>query len=145
VSVPELARIETVTVLQSVDFFSSCTAEEVLRIAAIAEERLVAAGEELFREREPAETLYAVVRGEVESRARDGGTDIAGPLQTLGLFSLLSGRLHDRTVVARVPTLVLQIQGEDFFDLLSNNIEMVKSLFRHLVGRIDARAGVGGQ
>jgi len=141
---PELARIEAVTVLQSVDFFSSCTAEEVLRIAAIAQERKAAAGEELFREREPADMLYAVVRGEVEVRARDGSTETVGPLQTLGLLSLLSGRLYDRTAVAKVPTLVLAVDGDDFFDLLSNNIDMVKSLFRHLVGRVDGRAIAGG-
>ncbi len=142
---PELARIEAVTVLQSVDFFSACTAEEVLRIAAIAEERSVGAGEELFRERERAETLYAVVRGEVELRSRDGSTEAIGPLQTLGLFDLLSGRLYCCTAVAKVPALLLAIQADDFFDLLSNNIEMVKSLFRHLVGQIGRHTGRGGR
>jgi CRP-like cAMP-binding protein len=134
---PELARIETVVFLQSVDFFSACTAEEVLRIGAIAHERAVAPGEELFRDREPADTLYCVVRGEIEVRRRDGGVDVAGPLQTVGLFDLLSGRLHGGAAVARAQSLVLAIQAEDFFDLLSNNIELVKSLFRHLIHRID--------
>ena len=134
---PELARIETVTVLQSIDFFSACTAEEVLRIAAIAHETLVAPGEELFREREPAETLYCIVRGEIEVRKSGGQSEVAGPLQALGLLDLLSGRLHSGTAVARAQSLVLAIQADDFFDLLSNNIDVVKSMFRHLVLRID--------
>ena len=134
---PELARIESVVFLQSVDFFSACTAEEVLRVAAIAHERVIAPGEELFREREPAETLYCVVRGEIEIRSRGGRVDKAGPLQTAGLFDLLSGRLHSGTAVARSESLLLAIQADDFFDLLSNNIELVKSLFRHLIHRID--------
>lgn len=133
----ELAKIETVVLLQSVDFFSACTAEEVLRIASIAHERRVAPGEELFRERDPADTLYCVVRGEIEVRGRDGRTEVAGPLQTAGLFDLLSGRLHGGRAVARTEALLLAIEGDDFFDLLSNNIELVKSLFRHLIHRID--------
>lgn len=133
---PELARIETVVVLQSSDFFSACTAEEVLRIAAIAHEALIAPGEELFRERDPAETLYCIVRGEVEVRTRNT-TEIVGPLQALGLLDLLSGRLHSGTAVAKTQALVLAIQADDFFDLLSNNIDVVKSLFRHLVQRLD--------
>ncbi len=134
---PELARLETVVVLQSIDFFSACTAEEVLQIAAIAREALIAPGEELFRERDPAETLYCVVRGEIEVRAGSGRTEIVGPLQALGLVDLLSGRLHSGTAVAKTQSLVLAIQADDFFDLLSNNIDVVKSLFRHLIQRMD--------
>ena len=129
---PELARIETVVVLQSIDFFSACTAEEVLRIAAIAHEMVVPPGQVLFRERDRAETLYCVVRGEFELN-----TETVGPLQTLGLLDLLSGRLHSGTAVARTQSLVLAIQADDFFDLLSNNIDVVKSLFRHLIQRME--------
>ena len=127
-------------VLQSVDFFSACTAEEVLRIAAIAHERTVAAGEDIFRDRQPADTLYCVVRGEIEIRSAAAATTLAGPLQTLGLLDVLSGRSHSAAAVARTPALLLAIQADDFFDLLSNNVEVVKSLFRHLVQYIDQRS-----
>lgn len=133
---PELARIETVVVLQSVDFFSACTAEEVLRIAGIARERVVAPGEELFRDRDPAERLYCIVRGEIELRGGPRDGEVLGPLRTAGLLDLLSGRLHSATARARTEALVLEIQADDFFDLLSNNIELVRSLFRHLVQRL---------
>lgn len=135
---PELARIETVVFLQSVDFFSSCTAEEVLRIASIAHERTVSPGEELFHEREQADTLYCVVRGELEVGKADGAGDVIGPLQTVGVLDLLSGRLHGGTAVARTQCLLLEIHADDFFDLLANNIEVVKSLFRHLIHQIDS-------
>jgi CRP-like cAMP-binding protein len=135
--VPELARIETVVFLQSVDFFSACTAEEVLRLASIARERQAGAGEQLFQARDRAETLYCLVHGDVEITAAGGSTVRVGPLQTLGLVDILSGRLRTGTAVATVPTLLLEIDAEDFFDLLSNNIEMVKSLFRHLIQQID--------
>ncbi|HUP46689.1 MAG TPA: cyclic nucleotide-binding domain-containing protein [Thermoanaerobaculia bacterium] len=134
---PELARIETVVVLQSIDFFSACTAEEVLQIVSIARERSIAPGEELFRERDSADTLYCVIRGDVEVTARDGRREAVGPLQAIGLADVLSGRLYSGTAVATTPALVLAIQAEDFFDLLSNNIDVVKSLFRHLIQRME--------
>lgn len=133
----ELARIQTAVVLQSIDFFAACTAEEILQIAAIAREADVAPGEQLFRERDPAGTLYCIVRGEIEVRGRNGEIEIVGPLRTVGLFDLLSGRLHSEAAVAKTETLMLAIAADDFFDLLSNNIDVVKSLFRHLIQRMD--------
>jgi CRP-like cAMP-binding protein len=133
----ELARIQTAVVLQTIDFFAACTAEEILQIAAIAREADIAPGEQLFRERDPADTLYCIVRGEIEVRGRNGHTEIVGPLRTVGLFDLLSGRLHSENALARTETLMLAIGADDFFDLLSNNIDVVKSLFRHLIQRMD--------
>jgi CRP-like cAMP-binding protein len=48
----------------------------------------------------------------------------------VGVEEILSGRLRRGTATASSDTLVLAIDAEDFFDLLSNNIEIVKSLFR---------------
>lgn len=136
----ELARIETAVVLQSIDFFDACTAEEILQIAAIARERVIAPGAELFRDRDAADTLYCLVRGGIELRGRNSHNETVGPLQAVGLFDVLSGRLHSATAVATTESLVLEIQADDFFDLLSNNIDVVKSLFRHLIRHMDVAA-----
>jgi CRP-like cAMP-binding protein len=52
---------------------------------------------------------------------------------TFGLIDILSGRLRDATATAETNALALGIDGEDFFDLLSNNVDIVKGLFRHLL------------
>ncbi len=41
--------------------------------------------------------------------------------------------LRTRTARAVSDTLLLAMDGEDFFDLLSNNIEIVKALFRQFL------------
>lgn len=137
----ELARIEAVVFLQSVDIFSFCRAEEVLRIAAIASERLLEDGETIYDVNDPAETLYCVVRGGVRLRAGDGTEHRAGPLDTFGVTEILSGRLREATAVAEADTLVLAIDAEDLFDLLAHDIEIVKALFRHLIQRLRADNG----
>ncbi len=58
---------------------------------------------------------------------------MATPLTTFGVKEILSGRLRTETATATSEALVLAIEAEDFFDLLSHNIEIVKALFRQLL------------
>lgn len=129
----ELARIETVVFLQSVDLFSYCKAEEVLRIAAIAQERSFNAGEQIYTVNDPSDTLFCVVRGMVKSSSPNGGSRVFPPLSTFGGIDILRGRLRTDNAAAQTDCLLLAIESEDFFDLLSNNIDIVKALFRHLI------------
>jgi CRP-like cAMP-binding protein len=131
--VPDLAQIETVVFLQSVDLFSFCKAEEVLRISSIAHERRFPQGEKIFKEGDQADMLYCVVQGAVQLESPDGTTWISGPLTTFGVKEILSGRLRTETASTVADTLVLAIEAEDFFDLLSHNIEIVRALFRQLL------------
>ena len=130
---PELARIETVVFLQTAEFFSYCKAEEILRIAAIAQERRFAAGETVFAENDPADRFYCVVRGSVSVSAPETEAVEVGPLGAFGHFDILRGRLRQATATAVTDALVLTFESEDFFELLSNNIDIVKALFRHVM------------
>lgn len=136
----ELARIETVVFLQSVDLFSYCKAEEVLRIAGIAQERAFAAGEKIFAVNDPADVFYCVVRGIVKLDGAAGRSDVYPPLSTFGEVDILRGRLRTATAAAQTDCLLLAIEAEDFFDLLSNNIDIVKALFRHLIETLQQEA-----
>lgn len=130
----ELPRIETVLFLQGVDYFSACTAEQILRISAIVHQRRLAAGEKIYSPGEPAGELYCVVEGAVG----DGnGAWRAGPGETFGVLEILSGRLRSRAAIAQEDSLVLEISAEDFFDLLSHNIDIVKALFRRIIEQRD--------
>lgn len=129
----ELARIETVVFLQSVDIFSFCRAEEILRIAAIANERCFAAGEPIFDSGDAADSLYCVVRGEVKLLGDSGSDRTISPLNAFGVLEILTGSLRTACARAESDTLVLAIGADDFFDLLAHNIEIIKALFRHLI------------
>ena len=67
--------------------------------------------------------------------AANGETKSVGPLATFGGIDILRSRLRTATATAETDTLLLAIESEDLFDLLSNNIEIVKALFRHLIER----------
>jgi CRP-like cAMP-binding protein len=138
--VPELTRIQVVVCLQSCDLFSFCKAEEILRIAGIAHERSFKAGQKIYERNGPAEVLYAVVHGEVQLVREGRPARTVGPLQTFGVREILCGRLRGEDAVAGSDSLVLALEGEEFFDLLANNIDIVRALFRHL---LEDDGGVG--
>ncbi len=126
-------RVSKVVFLESVVLFSYCTADELVRIAGIAKERRFEGGEVLYSANEPADTLYCVVKGEVRVEGDGKESRTVGPTAPVGVGEILSGRLRQGTATASEDTLVLAIDAEDFFDLLSNNIEIVRSLFRILL------------
>lgn len=128
----KLARIEVVLFLREVELFQFCDAEEILRIASIAQECRFAAGETIFSANDSSDALYAVVEGRVRRDYPDERSLTVGPRGSFGVLGILSGRLRSAGATAETDTLALSLEAEDFFDLLSNNVEIVKGLFRQL-------------
>ena len=128
-----MAQIEMMVFLQGVDLFAHCNAEQVLRLAAIASEHSYEKGEVIFRREEPADSLYCVVEGRVRLDADEGTGVVVGPSGRFGVLDILSGRTRLGDAAAASDSRVLIIEAEDFFDLLSNNIEIVRALFRSVI------------
>lgn len=128
-----LTRIQMVVYLQGVDLFSHCSAEQMVRIANIARQRQFASGERIYSTNDPPEALYCVIDGEVGLRGSTHGSRTVRRGQTFGVREILSDRLRHSDAWAESDTVAALIDAEDFFDLLSNNIEIVKALFRQLL------------
>lgn len=129
----DLAQIEVVVVLQSIDLFRACRAEELLRLARISRQRRYAADEMIYASGERPDGIYCVVRGEVELTSESGSSRTVGPLNRFGVRGVLTGRMRGATARASSDALILFFDAEDFFDLLAHNIDIVKSLFRHVL------------
>lgn len=138
---PVMTRVEMVVFLQGVDLFSFCTAEQVLQLAAISSECGFAAGEVVYRRNQSPDALYCVVEGRVELQGEDERQTLVGPQGRFGVLEILSGRLRVADAVATTATRALRVEAEDFFDLLSNNIEIVKALFRQVTRSSPAAGG----
>jgi HEAT repeat protein len=132
-----MAQIEMMVFLQGVDLFANCNAEEVLRLAAIAGEESYAKDQVIYRRDETADKLYCVVEGRVRLEADGERRAVIGASGRFGVFDILSGRPRLSDAVATTETRLLMIEAEDFFDLLSNNIEIVRALFASVVSLSD--------
>jgi len=128
-----LTRIQKVVTLQSVGLFTYCNAEQMMRIAGIARQKNLAAGERIYSINDPAEAMYCVVKGCVNLRNEVSEERRIEARDTFGVHEILSDRLRREDARADDPTVALVIDAEDFFDLLSNNVEIVKALFRQLL------------
>lgn len=128
-----MSRIEIVMHLQAVDLFRSCAATDVVRLAQIAEPSTLAAEEVVFRPTEPSRALYTVVSGRVVVEGPQANRREVGPRSSFGVREILSGRQRRSRAEALEESLILSIEAEDFFDLLSNNIDIVKALFREIL------------
>lgn len=131
-----LSTIEKVIFLRGVEPFSSCRAEEAMRLAAIAAERHFGGGETIYTADDESDACLCVVQGRIALARPGGETRVVEAPATIGLVAILSGRRRGETasVVSAEGARMLVIEAEDLFDLLSNNIEIVKSLFRALLG-----------
>ncbi len=129
----KLTRIQMVVYLQAVDLFTYCNAEQMMRIAGIARQQSFAEGERVYSPGDPADAMYCVVEGGVRLHAENGTERRVGARETFAVNEILSDRLRSEEARAETETMALVIDAEDFFDLLSNNVEIVKALFRQLL------------
>lgn len=127
-----LSRIEMVMHLQSVDLFSFCSAEQIVRLAEIGRQRDLGQGEILYRRDDPPDVMYCIYDGAIDLEADSGERRLEAPA-TFGVREILSDRRRGETARASSRSTLLAFDAEDLFDLLSNNIEIVKALFRRLL------------
>ncbi|MEM1201632.1 MAG: Crp/Fnr family transcriptional regulator [Acidobacteriota bacterium] len=119
--------------LQSVDLFRYCSAEQMVRLASIAHQRRFRAGEPIYQAGDAPESLYCLIEGAVLLRREGEAGRTVAPQETFGVREILSDQPRRDDAVADADALALTLDAEDFFDLLSNNIEIVRSLFRQLL------------
>lgn len=130
-----LTRIQIAVHLQDSDLFRWCTAEQTMRIAVIVREERFEAGSRIYTVDDPADAMYVVVDGSIRLAVPESDERFVGPGGTFGVEEILADRLRGATAVAERETVALTIDAADLFDLLSNNIEIVKALFRRILGR----------
>jgi HEAT repeat protein len=137
-----LAHIEIIVLLQGVDLLSSCTADQLVQLAAISHECVFRKGDVIYRQGDPSDSLYCTVDGGVEVRGEHNERRLVGPTGRFGVIDILSDRPRAAEAVATADTRAVKIDAEDFFDLLANNIDIVKALFRQLARPGEPLAGL---
>jgi hypothetical protein len=131
-SMKKMALIEKVVVLQGVDLFATCNAEQVLQLASIASEIWFKPGGVVYRQNEPPDALYCIVEGKVDLTSENGESFRVAGRETFGVLDILRGQLRTKVATAVTETQALIIEAEDFFDLMAVNIDIVRALFRQL-------------
>ena len=131
-----LTIIEKIFFLKSVDIFGHATVEQLGRIAGLTEEARFEAGDTIFKEGEPGDALYLVLSGRVFIERNGTTIREIKEKEAFGTLEVLD--FHPRAATAKAADQVraLKLNGREFHDLLSLDIEMVDAVFRMLCGLV---------
>lgn len=131
-----LSVVEKVIFLQNVDVFSEVPTEQLAFLAAIAEEREVDAGERVYAEQEPSDSMYLVLEGKVRLHKGEIEVTLAESKAAFGTWALFDDEHRLTTATAVEPTRLLRIDKEEFIDVLAENVEVTQGVLKAIVKRL---------
>ncbi len=133
-----LTTLQKADLIRGVGVFSEMRVEELYRLASIAKVVGFPADTVIFRQNDAAVAFFIVVRGEV-GLTRQGSDDreTVGPEQAVGLHSVLTQEPCAARATALEDTVAIAVGAEDFYNLLSNNTEIVASIFKFMIRKLE--------
>ena len=133
-----LTAIEKVIFLKSVDIFKHASIEELGGVAALTKDVHFEPGETIFREGEPVDAIYLVLKGRVAVEGNGQVVREVGEKQAFGTVAALDRNPAIHTVKAIDAVYALKLNAQDFDDILSLDFELVRAIFRALCRMIRA-------
>lgn len=131
----ELNIIEKVIALEGVELLKSLTPDQLSRIAAIATEVKYPPGKTVLQPDKPLDALLVVLDGGVELKRGGEVLHVAGQSEVLGAWALFDPDPMPVTATTAEDTRLLRIGRDDFYDLLSDNVEIAANIFSTIVKR----------
>jgi CRP/FNR family transcriptional regulator, cyclic AMP receptor protein len=131
-----LSTVEKVLFLKSVGIFAHAAIEELGRIATLMQEVRFETGETIYREGNPIDAIYVILRGRVAVQSAEGVAREAREHDVVGALASLDLGVALRTVTALEPVHALKLAVQDFQDLLASDFNLVKAVFRVVAQRI---------
>lgn len=131
-----VSPLEKVMVLKRSPLFENTPENILSAIVPIISEHPCELGEVLFEKGELGTCMYVIYSGTVE--IFDGKTKLAqfGANDIFGELALLDAETRSASAVVADPTLLFRIDQEDFYDLMEERPELLKSVLSILCKRI---------
>jgi CRP/FNR family transcriptional regulator len=129
------------TVFQRLRHFGELPDEVQLAIAASASPRHFNAGQVIYVEGEPAESIYILESGWVKAtrmtrEGREQAMMFLRPVEVFGDIAVFTGTTYPGTVMALEDVDVWVIPAKTILDLIPRHPELAMAVIRHLGGRV---------
>jgi CRP-like cAMP-binding protein len=131
----ELNIVEKVIALEGVELLKNLKPEQLSRIALIAQEIKVNPDKIIIDPEKGLDALLVVLDGSVELSRNNEVLTVAHQNDVLGAWALFDEDPMLITAKALEDTRLLRISRDDFYDLLSDNVEITASIVSTLVKR----------
>lgn len=119
--------LRTWDLVAKVPFFSRLGAAVIAEVARLLKHHDVGAGQTIFREGQPGETMYFIVSGVVEVRAATGPIYLREN-EFFGEMALLSGARRIATVVAVESCDLLELGAAEFRQFAASRPELMRAI-----------------
>ncbi|WP_080059382.1 cyclic nucleotide-binding domain-containing protein [Spirosoma aerolatum] len=135
-SAEQIAAYDRVLLLSQTRLFADTPENVLASITPIMKEEQYSAGEPVFHKGDLGTGMYVIYTGEVV--VLDGETELArfGRGDFFGELALLDTEARSATVEAVTDVRLLRIDQDDFYDLMEERGEILRSIVRSLSGRI---------
>ncbi len=131
---------DKLAILKRIALFSACTEDQLQLIAERSRLVEYKKGECIYRQGDLADAFYVIASGRLQVRSEANDQKHVHAVlhngDTFGEISLLTGECHSATIEALNDTLVLQLEKQDFDDLINRVPSLVLYLSRVLSKRL---------
>jgi CRP/FNR family cyclic AMP-dependent transcriptional regulator len=130
------SKTELTTLLKTIPLFSSCTASELNRIAAIVKEVQFPQGRTICKEGDTGVGLHVVIEGETKVQIGGRTRRRLGAGAFFGEIALLDGGPRSATVIAETPVRTLSIPSWSFKTTLRSNPNLALKMLEETCRRL---------
>ncbi len=127
--------VEKVIALEGVELLKNLNPDQLARIATIAKEVRYPKGKVILEPGKPLDSLFVVLDGAVTIGQNENALTTARQNDVLGAWALFDSEPMAVTAKTIEDTMLLRIGRDDFYELLSDNMEITAAIFAILVKR----------
>ena len=131
-----ISTIEKVLFLKSVDLFRKIPAEDLSRVAHIAQEINFNKDEMFIKQGDDGDCLYLILQGNVKILVNEKEVAKLGEKAAVGEMAILDNEPRSASVVAATPVTALRIDQEDFYQLMREKSEIAYGIIQVLIHRL---------
>ena len=130
------STLEKTIFLKGVDLFRDISGEEVSHVAQIADEIQFLKGKIIFEEGDVGDSMFIIVDGTVKIHKGEKKIATLSKGKFIGEMALLDQEPRSASVTATDDTILLQINREDFYDLMASRMEIMQGIVKILTQRL---------
>src|SRR5579859_997246 len=129
-----------IELLRSMDLFAELGDAELNKVARLLKEVKVAENDVIFDQGGPGDALYIVLQGRVriattDHFGRERVLAFYGPGEFFGDMAVLTGGPRSASASASTPVRLLELRKQDFDQLVTTNVAMMRGMMRVMVDR----------
>jgi CRP-like cAMP-binding protein/HEAT repeat protein len=135
----KLMDLDKLMILKGVQFFSGLNDDLMGQVAVLLQDVDLAGGEVLFEQGEPGYSLYIVALGQVRVHIAQRTLVYLSEGEVIGEMALLEAEPRSASVTAVVPSQLLRLDQQPFFELLEVQPELAREMIKMLSSRLRMR------